>query len=115
MSKTITIALGGDEYSVPRINFGQTEDLADLWGNMDAEGNVLDASGQPLVGKAALSRTRAIAEVVFRRATPPIPDIREIECDVSELTIAMAKVLEFSRLTRSDAAGNVVAGESPAV
>ena len=114
MAKTIKITLAGAEYEVPRLNVGQAEDLAEFWEKTDAQGRPVAPDGALLTGKALLTHTIGVAAVALRRATPPIGDLRELDCEIIDLQTAVAKVFEFGRLAREGDAGNVGAGEAPA-
>jgi hypothetical protein len=113
MARTIKITLGEQEYEVPRINIGQTEDLAEFWEKTDATGAAVDAGGEKLRGKPLIAHTLAIAAILLRRATPPIGDLRELECRVADVELAMMEILRFNRFLES-ARGNGEAGASPA-
>jgi hypothetical protein len=114
MAKTIKVRLGDQEYEVPRLLIDQVEDLADIYGTTDAKGRLVDANGHELKGKAEISYSINVASIVLRNATPPIGDVRKLDCEIGELQAASNAVLEFTRLTRSAPKGNRVAGESPA-
>ena len=117
MAKTIKVTIGDEEYEVPRLLVEQAEDLAGLWENSDENGIPLDAEGNALKGKALFGRTIDLASIVLRHALPAIPDFRKLDCGIEDLQTASAKVLEFSRLSRSARSapeGNGQAGTSPA-
>jgi hypothetical protein len=104
MAKTTTVTLDGARYEIPRITMGQTEALMELW-EKNAEG---------LTGRALVTHTIAMSEVIFCNAQPPIGDMRQLACSMSELQAAIGHVLEFSRLVREEGPGKAMAKTSAA-
>jgi hypothetical protein len=90
MAKTIEVALGEDNYQVPKLKLGQQREWIALW------------SEQPKEGEPAtlfyLRRGKSAAEIILRRAMPPVGDLDELECTLDELNAALNKILVFTGL-----------------
>jgi hypothetical protein len=113
-NKTVTVTLGETNYEVPRLNTGQLEDLADRWEATDDKGSPLDDKGLRLKGRALMSWTLDTTFICLRRASPPIADVRDLECGVDELREAMTKVLAISGMKKAEATGEVKAAREAA-
>jgi hypothetical protein len=101
--------MGEIDYTFPPLNIGQIEDMAEFT-DADAAGNYLDADGNILRGKAAVTRKLQTAEVLFRRASPPIPDVRELECTSQDLNAAMVAIYRLSGMIEDRPTGEAGAG-----
>lgn len=115
MAKMVKITLAGQDYEVPRLNVGQVEDLAEFGERTGPLGEPLDPAGERLKGKPLVTYTLGVAGVVLRRATPAIGNVRDLECNLTNLQEAVTLVMEFNRLVKADPSGNGEAGKAPAV
>ena len=101
MAKSVKVTFGDVEYDVPRLTIGQLEDLAAIV-NINEKKELVDEDGQPLTRKMLLANIVQSAEIVFRRATPKMPDIRELECTFDELREAVERVTRRDGLVKAE-------------
>lgn len=100
MAKTITVKLGEQDYSVPALNLGQVEELMELW----------ESNGE-LSPAARFRITLKSAEIILRRAKPPVADVKTLECSPAELLAFSASVMTMSGLAPAPLGENPPAGE----
>ena len=88
MSESISVALGGASYDVPKLNIGQLRAVTKLL-RSDAEDVMFGILG-----------------IALKRATPAVPDVDAVEADVAEVGQAISSILEFAGLKRDALQGN---------
>jgi hypothetical protein len=99
MPKTITLKFGDAEYTVPQLNIGQLEQIAEL----------VNATEETAI--ARLKQAVGILGVALSRSTPPVGKIQELEASSDDITEAVTSILQMSGLAK---AGGAAAGEANA-
>ena len=85
---SLSITLGDVSYTMPRLSVGQYERIAELSDATD------DA------GREKFKFSLALAEILLSRATPPIADIRDLECSPDELARASQQIMAANGLVK---------------
>jgi hypothetical protein len=95
MPKTITVPLGGTDYTIPMLNLGQLEDAAVV------------LSGEPARASFGVLR------IALSRATPKVEDVAALEIDADELKSAVEQILTLSGLSTKKKVPDIPNSEAP--
>lgn len=86
MAKTVKVILGGTEYTVPRLNIGELEELTEIVTSTPAHRLAFHVLG-----------------IALRRANPQPPeDIKTIETDGPEIAEALSKIMVLAGMKDPD-------------
>jgi hypothetical protein len=99
--RNTTVSLGETNYAVPHLNLGEIEEIGEVFENQTA----------------GLKRAYALLEIILRRASPAVENVRMIEASPEELGVAINKALQFSGLqieTKGEPVPNASAPGEPA-
>lgn len=88
MAKTVQITLGGTEYTVPRLNIGELEELTEI-----------------VTSTPATKLAFQVLGIALRRAKPSLPeDIKSIETDGHEIKEALSRIMILAGMKDPDSA-----------
>ena len=100
MPRTAKVRMGETEYTFLPLTIGQYEDMLDY--RTDEQGNYLDDAGAQVGLKEQIACKLAVAQIMFRRATPPIDNVRDLEGGWAALNAAMNAIYRISGMIPED-------------